>query len=265
MGVIRPSRVRIPPPPLSVTKYLLSGAFLPASSAGDGVVLKGRTPESDGNRRVRAVVTIASRSRELRPASPPPAPRRFVSSGRLHGRAGLFTIGYGRHRTPESFVETLTAAGVERLVDVRELPLSRRRYFSKTALSALLAEAGIEYVHMCALDNPKPYRDLYRPGRQEEGEALCLAHLRNGAAVAVDRLSAAVGERPTCVLCDCARIGRGASTRRSMRKWRRRRGLRAACRRADGPAMARREVSSSLDERPGRVEGRSRGAGQGGR
>lgn len=115
--------------------------------------------------------------------------------------AALLTIGYERHREPGSFVETLTAAGVERLVDVRELPLSRRRFFSKTALSALLAEAGIEYAHVRALGNPKPYRDLYRSGRQEEGEALYLAHLRNGSAAAVDELSETLGERRTCVLC----------------------------------------------------------------
>lgn len=57
---------------------------------------------------------------------------------------GLFTIGY-EGRVVDSFVEDLGNAGVEVLVDVRELAQSRKRGFSKTALSALLDEAGIEY------------------------------------------------------------------------------------------------------------------------
>jgi uncharacterized protein (DUF488 family) len=113
----------------------------------------------------------------------------------------LFTIGYERHRTPDSFVAALAAARVERLVDVRELPLSRRRFFSKTALSGLLTDAGIEYAHARPLGNPKPYRDLYRSGRQEEGAALYLAHLRNGSAAAVDELTKTLSGRRTCVLC----------------------------------------------------------------
>lgn len=113
----------------------------------------------------------------------------------------LLTIGYERHLTPDSFIGALSAAGVERLVDVRELPLSRRRSFSKTALRCVLADAGIEYDHARELGNPKPYRDLYRSGKQEEGASLYLAHLRNGSARAVDRLSDALIERRTCVLC----------------------------------------------------------------
>ncbi len=113
----------------------------------------------------------------------------------------LLTIGYERHLTPDSLVEALAAADVERLVDVRELPLSRRRFFSKTALAAVLGDAGVEYEHMRELGNPKPFRDLYRSGQQEAGEALYLAHLQNGAAAAVDRLSETLTERRTCILC----------------------------------------------------------------
>ena len=97
----------------------------------------------------------------------------------------LWTIGYERHRTHASLTEALHGAGVERLLDVRELPLSRRRGFSKRALAAALGAAGIRYDHERALGNPKPLRDLYRSGRQPEGEAGYLAHVRNGSAWAV--------------------------------------------------------------------------------
>jgi uncharacterized protein (DUF488 family) len=115
--------------------------------------------------------------------------------------AELLTIGYEQHRTPASLVEALQAAGVKRLLDVRELPLSRRRGFSKSALRAALSENGIRYEHERALGNPKPLRDLYKSGHQPEGEAGYLAHVRNGSAWAVRELASTLTEERTCLLC----------------------------------------------------------------
>jgi uncharacterized protein (DUF488 family) len=64
-----------------------------------------------------------------------------------------FTIGYAGRTVPE-FVRLLEDAGVDRVVDVRALPLSRKKGFSKTALGATLAERGIEYLHLRAAGNP---------------------------------------------------------------------------------------------------------------
>ncbi len=61
-------------------------------------------------------------------------------------------------RTLDEFVAALVEAGVRRVIDVRELPLSRRKGFSKTKLNDALADAGIEYVHLRAAGNP--FRDL---------------------------------------------------------------------------------------------------------
>lgn len=52
------------------------------------------------------------------------------------------------------FIDLLLEAGVNLVVDVRELPLSRKKGFSKTALSASLSANGIEYVHLRAAGNP---------------------------------------------------------------------------------------------------------------
>lgn len=68
----------------------------------------------------------------------------------------VFTIGY-QGRTLTEFLARLTKAGVAKVVDVRELPLSRRKGFSKTALREALLASGIEYVHLRAAGNP--YRD----------------------------------------------------------------------------------------------------------
>lgn len=74
---------------------------------------------------------------------------------------GLFTIGYEGAAPPE-FLRSLAAAGVNVLVDIRDLPLSRRKGFSKSALAALLERHGIAYVHCKALGAPKNIRNRLR-------------------------------------------------------------------------------------------------------
>jgi uncharacterized protein (DUF488 family) len=69
----------------------------------------------------------------------------------------LLTIGY-EGATLEDFVSTLLKAGVTTLLDVRELPISRRKGFSKTALSEAVRAVGIDYRHERDLGSPKPIR-----------------------------------------------------------------------------------------------------------
>jgi len=75
----------------------------------------------------------------------------------------IFTIGY-EGATTDAFVAALRRAGVERVIDVRALPLSRRPGFSKSPLAAALGEAGIEYRHLKALGTPKRGRDAAKKG-----------------------------------------------------------------------------------------------------
>ena len=75
--------------------------------------------------------------------------------------ARLSTIGY-EGAALEAVIEALRQAGVQRLVDTRERAQSRRRGFSKTALSGALAEAGIAYTHLRALGTPPAIRKDYR-------------------------------------------------------------------------------------------------------
>ena len=73
----------------------------------------------------------------------------------------LFTIGYEGTQLPE-FLNELTTAGVQTLVDVRELPQSRIPGYSKTALAAALKRKGIEYVHKPELGSPRELRHELR-------------------------------------------------------------------------------------------------------
>ena len=83
----------------------------------------------------------------------------------------IFTIGYEGATQPE-LVAALKEAGVEQLIDVRAVPLSRKPGFSKNVLAAGLREAGIDYVHLKALGTPPEGREAARKGRFEEMERI---------------------------------------------------------------------------------------------
>ena len=75
----------------------------------------------------------------------------------------LCTIGY-EGADIDDFLQTLIDANIHVLIDVRELPMSRRKGFSKTALKASLANAGIDYQHERQLGSP---RDIRRQLRED--------------------------------------------------------------------------------------------------
>jgi uncharacterized protein (DUF488 family) len=73
----------------------------------------------------------------------------------------VFSIGY-EGLDIDAFMSLLAEHGIETVVDIRELPLSRKPGFSKKALANVLNLSGREYVHMVDLGCPKPVRDRYR-------------------------------------------------------------------------------------------------------
>jgi uncharacterized protein (DUF488 family) len=73
----------------------------------------------------------------------------------------IYTIGY-EGLDMDGFLTLLRNSGVETLVDVRELPLSRKAGFSKKGLGDTLNLNGFEYVHLPTLGCPKPIREQYR-------------------------------------------------------------------------------------------------------
>ena len=84
-----------------------------------------------------------------------------LGMGKVSRLSGLATIGYEGVSLP-AFLATLKAAGVTLLLDVRELPISRRKGFSKTALSNALSRVGIGYQHERALGAPRSVRHRLR-------------------------------------------------------------------------------------------------------
>jgi len=63
----------------------------------------------------------------------------------------FYTIGHS-NRSIDEFIAMLADANIERVADVRKMPMSRANpQFNHDALSASLAEAGIAYEHVAAL------------------------------------------------------------------------------------------------------------------
>jgi uncharacterized protein (DUF488 family) len=113
----------------------------------------------------------------------------------------IFTIGY-EGTTMAEFLAALKSAGVERVIDVRALPLSRRPGFSKSSLAASLLEAGIGYVHLKALGTPKRGRDAAKKGDRATLEEVYAGQLElpEAQAQAAQMLDLA-GEKPSALLC----------------------------------------------------------------
>jgi uncharacterized protein (DUF488 family) len=113
----------------------------------------------------------------------------------------IFTIGYEGTTQPE-FIAVLQAAGVERVIDVRAVPLSRKPGFSKNILRNGLAEAGIDYVHLKPLGTPPEGRDAARKGRHEELERIYAGQLDlPEAIVAAAQMRDLASEKPSALLC----------------------------------------------------------------
>lgn len=113
----------------------------------------------------------------------------------------IFTIGY-EAATVADLIAALAAAGVERVIDVRALPLSRRPGFSKSSLAAGLAEAGIDYRHLKPLGTPKPGRDAAKRGDVATLRQVYAGQLELPEAMAAaGEMLALAAERPSALLC----------------------------------------------------------------
>ena len=111
----------------------------------------------------------------------------------------VWTIGYER-LLPEQLVNELRVAHVERVIDVRFRPQSRRPGMSRTRLSELLADHGIAYEHRKALGTPPDIRWYFKNRREAEGREAFRAHVEETAADELDALAKELDHAPPTVL-----------------------------------------------------------------
>ena len=113
----------------------------------------------------------------------------------------IFTIGY-EGATQAELVAALAQAGVERVIDVRAVPNSRKPGFSKNVLAAGLREAGIDYVHLRALGTPPEGREAARKGKHDVMERVYAMQLETPEAGAeAAQMVALAAEKPSALLC----------------------------------------------------------------
>jgi uncharacterized protein (DUF488 family) len=106
----------------------------------------------------------------------------------------LYLIGYEKAGLAD-FLTTLARAGIATVVDVRDLPLSRRAGFSKRQLQASVETAGMRYVHLRghAANKARQWERFWRivDDRLATSEA----------ELALEILAAMAAAAPTCLLC----------------------------------------------------------------
>lgn len=112
----------------------------------------------------------------------------------------LMTIGY-EGLTSQQFFGILRVHRVETLIDVRELPISRKPGFSKKVLAQASADYNLHYVHMPALGCPRDIRHEYRAAgdwaRYTRRFKVYLATQQ----VAIDLLLETVQRQQCCLMC----------------------------------------------------------------
>jgi uncharacterized protein (DUF488 family) len=112
----------------------------------------------------------------------------------------IWTIGYER-LLPDELVAELLAARVQRLIDVRYRPQSRRAGMSKTRLGERLAGDGIAYEHRRALGTPPDIRWFFKHNRIAEGREQFAAHIAGSEALEDLAAELAAGAPRTVLMC----------------------------------------------------------------
>lgn len=112
----------------------------------------------------------------------------------------LMTVGY-EGRTANEVVEILDDAAVDVLVDVRLTPLSRKPGLSKRRLADHLDSAGLTYLHLPALGNPKENRDGFRRGEPQSRDAFREMLDTPGAQAALSQLRDLLVHQRVALLC----------------------------------------------------------------
>lgn len=112
----------------------------------------------------------------------------------------LYTVGY-EGLTSGEFFDLLDASGIETLVDVRDMPRSRKAGFSKKLLASTAESNGIAYLHMRQLGSPGPMRTRYHSDHNwETFSAEYSVHLETQDP-AMSELADLVTESRCCLMC----------------------------------------------------------------
>jgi uncharacterized protein (DUF488 family) len=103
------------------------------------------------------------------------------------GGKKVWMVGYGNKTLPQ-LVELLRRSGVERVVDIRAFPTSKREEFRKEELERSLPRHGLSYLHLPELGG-------YRKGGYRK--FMLTEEFSRG----MERLEELAGREKACVMC----------------------------------------------------------------
>lgn len=112
----------------------------------------------------------------------------------------LMTIGY-EGLTVRDFIDLLGRCRVSMIVDIRELPISRKPGFAKASLAVMLEKHGIKYQHLPELGCPREIRHDYRDDGDWARYSRCFKSYLQTQGGAIEQLIEWVGVERCCLLC----------------------------------------------------------------
>ncbi len=121
-------------------------------------------------------------------------------NGNSQNTSVLYTIGY-EGRSIDEFVACLKSSNVTVVVDVRELPLSRKRGFSKSPLKERLKKEGLSYLHVKELGSPRAIRNRLHENRDYQSFFESFVDYLNGKDDAIQRVYEFVYDSICCLMC----------------------------------------------------------------
>lgn len=114
---------------------------------------------------------------------------------------GVYTLGY-QGWLVDGFLDLLMRSGIQRIVDVRSNPVSRRYGFHKNTLHRLCEKVRIEYVHLPNLGIPSKLRqDLDTPSAYKVLFAEYERNIISREDATVERVASLVQDKPTALIC----------------------------------------------------------------
>ena len=112
----------------------------------------------------------------------------------------LYTLGYEGMMVDEYF-RILLENGIKVLADVRDLPISRKKGFSRAALAEKCSQHRIQYVHFRELGCPKEIRHTYRKDHNWDVLRLKYVPYLQTKTQALEELIAMASVNTVCLLC----------------------------------------------------------------
>ncbi len=112
----------------------------------------------------------------------------------------VYTIGY-ESRSLDSFLDSLRQNHIEQVIDVRQVPMSRKPGFSKGKLSSALEGAGISYVHVKELGSSKEMREKLHATKDYDAFFYDYRYYLGTHFALVQQAWELASEKRSCLLC----------------------------------------------------------------